>query len=763
MRQQLPLLLVIIITILIGTPIAVLHAQDDAPPPGVDIVFVVDQSGSMSRGTFINLQDPRCTPVRQSDCPRTAPTDPDGLALKAVREGLSPIFNQIVVRTEGRSRTDMLQEEHSFGLVLFGGDSDPNRGIEIAVPLTRIEVERDAEGNIQSNVEKLLPTEPRQLGETAFSHAFDAVCTMLQCTVPPPPGRKRAVVLLTDGRPSLDAIGFDGNNPAPYFAELRRRHADLFNTSELWVFGLDKQDLFWSRTAPYWQQIAPDGRTTRLTDPRDIASKFRDIALTVVGEPPAPAQPCDGSSFTVDPYLATLTLLLEYPDFDSKAAFTLPNGETLTREASDLLGYSYTGMSETFILGSPPPGEWSCNIIGTSVTPQFRNIQGLFSLAKVSVGYSEGPLASTCHDFSLVVTYFDDQGNKIVELPEYPLTQTLTVTIGDRQITRNLVRDSDVRDRWKVEGMLSPSTTGGTYPLDIKVHYGDKEIFHEDDQTITIDPRLPCMTIVTPRDGGISRMHQRLSPVGSTFVIQLTQGGEPGTPTGIFRDDLSQIITGQVKGPADYVQTIAFKPIPDQPGQFSAVIDDLQTQGVYTLTTALEATTQEGEIYELSPQSITFKRVPGMLWLIVEWLKRFGALIAIIIALISAGFFVFMVTGPFPHGSLVFEERTSGALAQIREWNVVRSFSLSGQKILFGKFRTRWPTIKKGLPKEMGLRKLTVRRYTNGRNEGVTVTLLRTDKKSPLTLQFTRDKEHKSFDGKYRITYENLGASRKKP
>lgn len=756
MRYRLLVLCVLALTILLLP--AYSAAQDDPPPsgvdlppPGVDLVFIVDQSGSMIRGSIVNLQDPRCRPVFQNDCPRTPPTDPDGLALKAVREGLEPIFAQIVAQMQGRDDIGMIQEEHRFGLVLFGGNSSANQGIEVSVPLTRLEVELDAAGTMQPNVARMLPTQPLNLGETAFSRAFDSACALLECTVPPPPGRRRAIILLTDGRPSNDDIAFDQNNPGVYFAELQRRHATLFDQSDIWVFGLDRQDQFWSRIAPYWRQIAGDERVGLLTDPKDIPNRFRDIALDVIGEPPGSAKPCDGSNFTVAPYLARLILLLEYPDFNSKAEFKLPDGSTLSRETDYSFGYSETGLSETFVLQNPPPGEWSCQIVGTGVEPQFRDIQGRFSLARVSVGYAAGPLASTCDDFSLVVTYFDDNGNPIAELPGHPLQQTLAITIDDKTTTRNLLRDGAAADRWLLDGDLSPGTKGGTYPLDITVRYGEEVIFHDTSQTITVDPRLPCMQLITPDDGGTSSMHQRLSPIGARIVVQLTQGGEPQIPEGIFREDLTQIVSAQLSGPGDFSQTVQLEPDFDHPGQFTRLVDGLQTPGVYSLTMTLRGTTHAGEVYELRPQTITFTRAPGMLWLGVEYTKRFGATIAIILALISAGLFVFMVTGPFPRGTLLLEEKSTGALVQTPEWNAIKTITLSSQKIIFGTFRTRWPTI--GFPKSKELRKLKVRRYSNGHNEGVKVTVVRT-KKSPVILQFTRDGEKKSVDSNYRITYE---------
>src|SRR6476646_8939938 len=144
MRRSYILLLLIPALLLAIVPSAA-RAQSDLPP-GTDIVFVVDQSGSISRGTIINPRDRRCTPERRPDCPRSLPTDPDGLAIKAIRDGISPIFERMILRSLSRLAGPSVAEENRFGLVLFGGDETFEASVVTALPLTRIEIERGANG-----------------------------------------------------------------------------------------------------------------------------------------------------------------------------------------------------------------------------------------------------------------------------------------------------------------------------------------------------------------------------------------------------------------------------------------------------------------------------------------------------------------------------------------------------------------------------------------------------------------------------------------
>ncbi len=756
MRRSFILLMLIPALLLTIVP-APAWAQNDLPP-GTDIVFVVDQSGSMSRGTIINPRDKRCAPERLPDCPRSAPTDPDGLAIKAIRDGVSPIFERMILRSFSRLDGPAAAEEHRFGLVLFGGDATFEESVVTALPLTRIEIERDANGILQSNIARQLPTTPRNLGETAFSRAFTGVCTLLDCAQPTPANRKRVVVLLTDGQPSQDEIAFDITNPARYFAELGTRHADLFGNSELWVLGLDTKDQFWSKNAPYWSQIAP-GRTFRLTNPKDIAAKFRAIAQRSVGDPPGTARDCDGSPLQIEPYRSTLTLILEYPDSNSRAVFVQPDGTELTKELN-LLGYTRSAQSETFVIKNPTPGEWHCKIVGSSVMPRYRAIAGEFRLAEAKIEQLKDLPVSTCQNFDLAVSYRDAAGVQIAELPGVALDQTLAITIDGQLSTRKLVPDGDAQQRWRTDQPLTPGARGGAYAARVDARLPDSTLLLQStEQLVTIDPQLPCMQSVAP--GGISQMYTGLVLTPVELAVQLTQGGQPSFPNGVFKEELAQIVSGQLEDTHGITQTIQLQPDAARPGTFVARLDDLQTAGVYTFTAALKATTPAGQAYQLAPQTVSFSRVADPYWVSMRWAIRIAALLALIGLIALLGYLLFLITGPFPRGTLVLEQRSADQLAEIGEWDKLTYIRMSSQRMLFGLFRTRRPSVKSSALKAMSLREIKIRRVARGKDEGVQVTLIRADRKGTLAFQFIRDKEQKTFDGKYRITYETYGVGRK--
>lgn len=742
-------------------------AQVVEPPPGADIVFVVDQSGSMSRGPILDASDPRCGTPIQPDCPRGPATDPQALAIKALRSGLLPIFQRIVVREAERASSDLLPEEHTFGVVLFGGDiDDPTASAQVVVPLTRVEIQRDAEGNVSSNIDALLPISAVNLGETAFSRAFDTTCTLINCEVPPAPGRRRVVVLLTDGWPSRDSIAYSFENPAAYFATLRDRHRDLFTNAELWVLGLDQTDRFWSRNERFWTEIAP-GRTRLIRAPADIAPAFGEIARAAVGEAIAPPRLCDGSDFQVAPYKSTLTLILEYPDVDSKARFLLPSGEQLSRDSATLAGYARSTLSETYVVENPTPGEWRCEIVGTSVTPQFRDIQGLFRVADVEIGRF-GEVPSACRDFNLAVTYLDKDNNPIAELPDYPLTQRLQITIGDERIERMLVAADATRTRWRVDGVLTPSPGGGTYPLNLEVTLRDGTVVYSDTtQIIEIDPRLPCLSIVSPADGGTSSMHDRLSPVGLTLDVELSQAGTPTTPAGVFRESLDSIVKGRLEGPDGLLREMELKPVDSIPGRFRAVVDDLPSSlaagGIYTFTASLSATTQDGERYELGPQQVRFTREPGVFWRVTQLALRVAALSAVLLLIGAVAYFVYFITPPYPSGTLVVQRRVTGDAAEFRQWEEVHRFGLSGACLL-GFLRTRrvsLPVRSPSIQSAINIKRVRATHTRSGGQNGVRATLVPARKgSSQRELTFTKHAQHRDLGGDLRIVYENFAKRR---
>src|SRR5437899_7286394 len=158
-----------------GQDIQVAPWESELP---ADIILVIDQSGSMSKGRH--------------------PTDPTGVRVQG-----SLAFLEFVA---GRGRANL---PHRFGVVNFGSDA-PRK---YAVPLTPIASLEDP------SLQRIrLQLTPLDLGDTSFISALRLAIQFLREGNSFTEQRNRALVLFTDGEPDdLRKLA-----PQRYFAELQK-------------------------------------------------------------------------------------------------------------------------------------------------------------------------------------------------------------------------------------------------------------------------------------------------------------------------------------------------------------------------------------------------------------------------------------------------------------------------------------------------------------------------------------------------------------
>src|SRR5262249_8801039 len=326
------------------------------------------------------------------------------------------------------------------------------------------------------------------------------------------------------------------------------------------------------------------------------------------------------------------------------------------------------------------------------ITPRYRAIVGEFRLADARIERLADAVISTCKNFDLAVSYRDADGAPIERLPDFTLDQTLSITIDGQLITRKLVPDSAAPERWRTDQALTPGPQGGASQARVEARLPDgTPLLRSTEQVVAVDPKLPCMRTVAPTPGGISQMYEGLVLTPLDLVVQLTQGGQPGFPSGIFKEDLSTIVSGRLENAQGFSQAIQLLPDERRPGAFTARLGDLQAEGIYTFTATLKATTQEGAEYQLAPQVVTFSRVADPYWLNMRLALRVAVALALLGLTALLGYVLFLITGPFPRGTLVLEQRRADQLAEIGEWDKLTYIRMSSQRLLFGLFRTRRP------------------------------------------------------------------------
>lgn len=457
--------------------------EDPTPPPGpicygLDVVFLIDQSGSMSGGSGSAANDPQQNRIY---APHYAL---DWLANN--RLGLCP------------------DAVHRMGVVSFGGDARTD------LDLGQTQINPDA----QAGWDTLQPTlEGRingaDLGATDPAKAFALAKDMLD-HAPALGGelRKRAIILLTDGQPCVSGVGcsFDANDPvnttylenlvkyvhdnfafspalkdqdAAFRAALQQwgkfedipqeerdriftEHPvaapEMFSSTYIYIVAMNSstpylrivENAFGGLTRDYGGELIdlPNNLNAVPRVFNDIMSWLAGITPTLLG--------C--GNLPVDPYLSGATLDI-FKVADGLEVKINHNGKNLTSGQGDLdyfhvNEYGVHGAVEHYRFVQPPAGLWqidaaNCDGIEASYiqfSPQVTQTLPVGTVPNYNVA---GKTYDENHPFYLEYQVKDKElGNPLNNNPDYPLDMKATITAPDGSKTETgmeFVADG----RWK--------------------------------------------------------------------------------------------------------------------------------------------------------------------------------------------------------------------------------------------------------------------------------------------------------------------------
>lgn len=290
------------------------------PPTGVDLVILIDQSGSM-------WGHPDYAP---------GPNDPHDHRIDAARATVIRLLEE----------TDRSPHVHRISVVDFGDTA--------AVALSAVELRYDPAdpGTLVREVESLVAKRiaGREWVNTntpeAMSRAADELDAMAE--LEPRSGRRRIVLVITDGRANL---------PPNSHSEMRRRvrrQAERLNDrgAELWAIGLNDADKFWlAGDGAFWEDVAGDPERVLLAkrawpELRQVVDNMVDDWLGIR------SHDVIGNSFDLPPYVRRLEV---------RATFRSPGG-TLRVRAPDGLELARTSGGATYTrfgLDDPPAGTYT--------------------------------------------------------------------------------------------------------------------------------------------------------------------------------------------------------------------------------------------------------------------------------------------------------------------------------------------------------------------------------------------------------------------
>lgn len=327
-------------------------AQDDAGAgayQGLDILFLVDQSASMSGATG------------------RIPTDPLNLRFTAVQYALDTLSEyraSVPIDTTFRMSVMHFGTGAEVGMdwTVIGRSGDP--AWEAQRDALRAALSADAFGD-------------RTLVETDFLTAFEAVRDQFNRLPPPPGGAQhlRVLIILTDGAPCVftdaDPSCTDVSRQRAHMSELVTLAREAFPADRyrLFVIALDDAGVYWFDFEGYWQQVVvePDN-ATRVTSPNEIGQRFWTIlnALLVQvadvtgNEDRGPFAFVDGQAeVAVPPYYQTMRLtFFKNQPTPTGVTLTDPQGRTLRAGDPFVSAGGQDTTIEVWVVNRPQPGVW---------------------------------------------------------------------------------------------------------------------------------------------------------------------------------------------------------------------------------------------------------------------------------------------------------------------------------------------------------------------------------------------------------------------
>ena len=244
------------------------------PPPQVDVLLLVDQSGSMGGAAF----------GMPSSVVQT-PNDPAGLRFAAPQAA----FNILGIDRLALHRT----AEYRLGVISFGGPTTPLQFradyAQVTLDLTPIAPTDPREWEAtQATIDPALSSDPwvrqrKNLGSTSFVEPFQLACEQFSKHVVTP-SPKRLVILMTDGIPERS---YETIDVSAHLGRVREivRECDALRSAEIHVVGLTNfANLRYFDTVEelWWRVTGDKSRVGLIANNQQLHQKVAGIIAGVV-------------------------------------------------------------------------------------------------------------------------------------------------------------------------------------------------------------------------------------------------------------------------------------------------------------------------------------------------------------------------------------------------------------------------------------------------------------------------------------------------
>lgn len=347
-RFTIMLLLISILAVCLGTR-PIVSAADESPKD-LDILFLIDQSGSMGFGS-----------------PNIAPNDPLSLRFFGPRFAMQWLGgDRLAIHRESIFRMAVLH----FGSYIQGGMEWQN-----IAPETNKEWTQQ-----RSKLEEILQPgdlAKRSLGDTNFVLAFQEAEKYFRRlgSSSSLAEAKKAIVVLTDGAPYVEEDGFSIDKHMQQVQNIVSASLRSDFGFAIYVVAIQENaENSWPIMKPYWDQIT-SGHAVQVHSAAEVGARFQGILQELTEDFPQSTSAVDT---TVEPGLVLVSPFLQSLTFTFFKSVPTRGHGVLLPSGSPLIGsgatYEQLGANdpiEVITIFNPQPGYWTVTVPSGS-KPQIK-------------------------------------------------------------------------------------------------------------------------------------------------------------------------------------------------------------------------------------------------------------------------------------------------------------------------------------------------------------------------------------------------------
>ncbi len=363
-----------------------------------DIIFLVDQSGSMFRAHGPNES--------------WKPNDDPILGYRIEVIGLA--YEELQSRLNQQQET---RATYGIHVIEFAGKVRAHPPIEVAYDPARPVTQQQIQG-VRNRLETLKRPAGLESGETDTQAGLREVWRLIQSLKAGPAGEIH-VILITDGRPYAVSNGTPIAHLPAYAAEMRNLAGSITGSgADFGVIGLQRQDskdIYWPTWGPFWTQAASPNSVHALDDANKIPGLVDQLVRGWLKLPPAQGVK---NPYFCPPYLRSVTFTVYKRQPGASVEIRDAQGRLMTSgvpgvRVSDQRSYARIEVDR------PIPGLWELDRSAADIRaePFYRRIQRLSPKGSVNV---QIPV-------TLRYQVLSEQGDVFRELPKYPISAEVKI------------------------------------------------------------------------------------------------------------------------------------------------------------------------------------------------------------------------------------------------------------------------------------------------------------------------------------------------